>query len=90
MKLPVLRMGFIQLNCWFKSAVVTPNNPGYLKSIGCSPQTDNTLLMKTTPMQFLEYGEIELCAHLEFSPIWATVIGSRRHSVYSSKKKKNS
>lgn len=28
MKLSVPRMGFIQLNCWLKSAMVTPNKPG--------------------------------------------------------------
>lgn len=61
MKLSVPRMGFIQLNCWLKSAMVTPNKPGWSESIGCSPQIDNkTLLMKTTPMQLLEYGEVKL------------------------------
>lgn len=62
MKFPVPGMGYIYLNCSSKKSYGNPpNNPGFDKTTGCPPRTDDkVLLLKRIPTQLTEHGEMEL------------------------------
>lgn len=62
MKLLVLGIGYISLNCWPKrSNRNSQTTHAVVRTIGCSPQTyDKAPLLKITHTQLTEHGEVEL------------------------------
>lgn len=56
-KLPVLVLGYIQLSCWPKGSQENPKQPMLLPRL---LSTNLAPLVKTTPVQLIEYGEVEL------------------------------
>lgn len=62
MKFPILRVDYIQLNCWSKGSYRNPQTTQAIaKTVSYSPQTDSkSQLLKGTPTQVTEYGEVRL------------------------------
>jgi hypothetical protein len=78
MKIPVLGMGYISLNCWPKGSRWNPQTTQAIaKAIGGFPQADSiTVLLKATPMQLIKHG-----ACLELSSLWTDDHGTGKHSA---------
>jgi hypothetical protein len=61
MELPILDLCDIYLSCWQKTPHWSLQTiQAIVKTIGCSPQSDKTVLMKIMPTQLTEQGAIKM------------------------------
>lgn len=76
-------LGCIQLSCWPRGSHENPQTTqAVANTMGCSMKNDSGApLLRTTPTQLTEYGEIKLTSTWEPSPLHFSVFGVRRNSA---------
>lgn len=64
------RIGLYLIESWSKGPQGSPHTtPAIVKTIGCSPKTDNKApLLKTTPTQLIKHGEVRKVPTMSIAP----------------------
>lgn len=82
LKLPVLRLGYVQLGCWPKGSHGNSQAiHAIAKTVGCSLQTDSKAHRWRQHPHNLLVMDGQASTYIEPSPLQSNVFGTRRYSV---------